>query len=167
MYATLSEITLQYGTTEIAQLLDDEDGNISPELLTAALNNEDLSSYTPDEISSINRALNRAEQIITQQAHFIDASVGRRYPVPLSDSNARATPVQVCCMALVRAALADDGDNISEQVAKDRDYWRGWLRDIATDKAVLPGLTVISSGNGSEQQCITQQPKSRINWSDY
>lgn len=167
MYATLSEIALQYGMTEIAQLLDDEEGNITPDLLKAALNNDDLSSYTPDEISAINRALTRADQVITQQARFIDASIGRRYPVPLSDDNARATAVQTCCMALSRAALADDGDNISDQVTKDRDYWRGWLRDIATDKAILPGLTVISSGNGSEHQRIAKKPTSGINWENY
>ncbi|MGH1429760.1 MAG: phage protein Gp36 family protein [Neptuniibacter sp.] len=165
MYATVQEMTLQYGLNEIAQLLDDEEGNISSELLQAELDG-DASSFTAEEQAAITRALNRADQIIQQQMNFIDSRISR-YPVPLNDSKARTTPVHTCCMALARAALADDGTNLSEQVSKDRDFWRTWLRDIASGKAVLPGLTPISLGSGTQQQRLSGEVKSSVDWGAY
>lgn len=166
MYANLSEITLQYGMTEIAQLMDDEEGNIVSDLLRDALAG-DTSAWSTEEQSSISQAINRAEQIIQQQMMFIDSRISSRYPVPLSDSNARATPVHICCMALVRAALADDATNLAEQVATERDYWRTWLRDVSNGKALLPGITAVSDGSGTRQQRLSAQVKSNVDWERY
>lgn len=168
MYVTLNELVLLHGTVEIAQLMDDEDGNISAPLLTAALAG-DVSQYSNDEQAAISRAVQRAEQIIAQQMAFIDSQIGKQYAVPLDDKTARATPVQIACTAFVRAALGDDGDNISEQVSKERDYWRSWCRDIANGKTILPGVTAISAGSasGTEQRRLTAQPSSDIDWGSY
>lgn len=165
MYATVQEMTLQYGLTEIAQLLDDEEGNISPTLLQAAMDG-DSTAYTQEEQDAMTRALSRADQIIQQQMTFIDSRISR-YPVPLSDSNARTTPVHACCMALARAAFADDGTNLSESVAKDRDYWRQWLRDVASGKAVLPGISPVQSSSGTPQQRLSGEMDSSVDWSKY
>lgn len=166
MYATIAELATQYGLTEVAQLMDDEEGNISAALLQAALDG-DTSSYTADEQAAIARAMARADAIISQQQALIDASVAQRYSVPLSDSDARATPVHSCCLALARAGLADDGDNIGEQMAKDRDYWRTWLRDLAKGQLTLPGISVISAGGNTPRQRLTGVARSNVEWSDY
>ncbi|MGI1671988.1 MAG: DUF1320 domain-containing protein [Neptuniibacter sp.] len=165
MYATVQEMTLQYGLTEIAQLLDDEEGNISNELLQAAIDG-DTSSFSTEEQAAITRALSRADAIIQQQMAFIDSRISR-YPIPLSESNARSTPVHSCCMALARAGFADDSTNLSEQVAKDRDYWREWLRDISSGKAVLPGISAVSNSSGTQQQRLSGALKSSVDWERY
>jgi len=160
MYATVSELVNQYGVTEITQLLDDEEGNVTAAVLTAVLNDEDTSAYTAEEVAATVRGISRADGIIAQCGNIIDASIGRHYPVPLTDTQARATAVHTCCLSLARAMLADDGDNLSDSMAKDRERWMIWLRDVSTQKAILPGISPVATNSGNRSQRLTAKPAS-------
>ncbi len=165
MYATLSDLIAQYGLTEISQLLADEDGLVSASLLEAYVIG-DTSTFDADEVGAINRAVARAESNLTQASRIIDSSVGARYPVPLTYEQAIATAVQPCCLALARASLADDGDNMGENTRKDRDHWREWLGKVATGRMIIPGLSPVASA-GVTQRRLTAVPRSHVDWMDY
>lgn len=165
MYATLSDLIAQYGLTELSQLLADEEGLVSAALLEAYING-DVSAFDADEVGAINRAAARAESNLTQASRIIDSSVGSRYPVPLTYEQAAATAVQPCCLALARASLADDGDNMGENTRKDRDHWREWLGKVAMGRMVIPGLSPVASA-GVAQKRQGAAPRSTVDWSAY
>lgn len=161
MYCSVAELAQQYGVREIAQLLEDEEAeSIDSALLNAILTSSDTSSWSQDQISRTARGVSRAESIIQRCERIIDASAGKHYPVPLSDDQARTTAVHSCCQALARAMLADDGDNLSEQMSKDRERWMIWLRDLASQKVILPGISPIAANSGQRAQRLTAKPRS-------
>ena len=167
MYATLNDLVTQYGAAEMAQLLD-VDGNISAELLLAALAGN-LDDFSAEERAAIAQAQNRTDTIIQQQSVFINGSIGIRYSVPLDIATAKATAVHACCMALSRAAISDDGDHVSEAVINDRNYWRSWCKDVANGKAILPGVAAISHGvaDGTENKRRSAPVRSGVDWTHY
>ncbi len=166
MYATVQALALAFGTRELSQLLCDEQGLVSEPLLSDALNEIPLDGYTTEEQAAIQRALLRANTVLDRQSVFINGHLTGRYPLPLPLSASTSTPLQECCLALTRAALSDDGDNLSELVAEERKFWRKWLKDIETGKALLQGVNPTSLG-GAEQQRLTGQASSAINWNNY
>lgn len=155
MYATVTDLLLRYGADEIVELLADEAGDLTIEVLKAVMNKENTSAFSDGEIAAASNAFDRMLAVLEQASREIDSYVGTRYGVPLEQSKIVATPVQRCCLALARADLADDGDNLSEGLEKDRDHWRGWLLKVSTGKATLPNLTALSTGGGNKQRRLT------------
>lgn len=165
-YATLQQLCEAYGFGDIAELLCDENALITEALLRDAVAEQDLASYSSEEQTAVLDALIRANQILNRQSVFIDSKLANNYHLPLPDSARDNTPVVECCLALARAALADDGDNLSETLTAERKHWRNWLNDLAAGRAVLPGVARIASG-GARQQRKTAAVSSSVDWSAY
>ena len=162
-YATLQELVDAFGAVELQQLLCDEDRLLTEALFRAALA-DDTSAYSQVEQDVATAALARANAALQKQTNFIDGKIMGRYQLPLiTPAN---TSVGECCLALTRAALADDGDNISTTIKEERKHWRDWLREVAQGSAFLPGEVVAGSG-GSVQQRKTGTICSGIDWATH
>ncbi len=165
-YALFEQLTEAYGWTEVSQLLEDEEGLVSEALLKDVFLEADLSAYAAENIAAANTALLRANNALLKQSHYIDSKVAAKYSLPLPAAAEDTTPLKECCLALTRAALADDGDNLSTTMKEERKHWREWLNDIAIGKAFLPGVAYTSEG-GSINRRITSKPCSSVDLNRY
>lgn len=163
MYATLQDLVNKYGTNELAELLCDEQQFVTSSLLTAHLGG-DVSQWSQPEQDAIARAALRAESSLRNQSDFIDAALGSRYHLPLLNPNYGA--LVDCCLALTRADLSDDGDNITTTVKEERDYWRKWLDRIADGKNSLPGEQTDAAAASVGQHHVGKLPSS-VQWESY
>lgn len=162
-YATLAQLVERYGLQELADLLCDEQQLVTDELLKAHLD-EDVTDWSDDEQAVIAIAALRAANALAQQTALIDSKISTRYLLPLTSP--ASLPVVECCLALTRAALADDGDNLSTTIKEERKHWRTWLDQVASGDAVLPGETAIGTG-GAAHRRHTGTMQSGINWESY
>lgn len=165
-YATAQELVEAYGLGEVADLLADENGHITPALLSDALAELPLDGYTNEEQDAVEAALNRLQRVLERQSQYIDSKLAQRYELPLPAEAQQSTPVAECCLALTRAALADDGDNLSTTMKDERKHWREWLDEIANGKAALPGVDAIATG-GTPNRRLTAAAPSAIDWNSY
>jgi phage gp36-like protein len=168
-YATAQQLAQQYGVEEISQLVSDEESLVSEQMLSDALAGNSLTGYTTDEQAAIARAMNRINQVLAMQSNFMDSRLALRYalPLPFTTDQVNASPLLECCLALSRAALSDDDENMTTLVEKERDYWRDWLSDIAKAKAIIPGLVITQSQDGVVNRHITGQAKTRVDWCEF
>lgn len=166
-YATAQQLVDQYGLDEISQLLSDEEYIISATLLAEELAGVPIED--DDEAAAVERAFRRLGQVFKAQSSFIDSKIGQRYslPLPMTEEAINATPILECCLALSRASLCDDDDNMTDDIKADRKFWRDWLDQIANGKAIIPGITVTQNSSGAVQQRLTGQARSNINWSAF
>jgi len=162
-YITLEQLIERFGLTEISQLLQDEQDIVTDELLSNILNGE-ASSYSEQEVKATESAIARAETIIQRISDFMDSKFRARYTLPLQ--NPEQGNVVECCLALSRAALADDQTQVSKKVIAERDHWREWLKDVSNGKALLHEDRV-GKIKGEEKTYPTRRPKSRVNWANY
>ncbi len=163
MYATVAQLVERFGLNELAELLCDEEQLVTDALLQAHLDG-DVSGYSAEEQSAIAAAIQRAENALSKQSVYIDSKIASRYSLPLNDP--AALPVGECCLALTRAALTDDGTNISTKIKEERKHWRDWLDQLAKCDAVLPGENAVGTGgavNGRHVGCM----QSGIDWGTY
>jgi len=163
-YATLEQLIEAYGIAEVSQLLCDEESLVTESLLNDIIASGNLSAYSQQEQDAIAKAVARAETILERQTVFIDSKISGRYRLPLKDAD--GSPVIECCLALTRAALADDGANISKRVIEERDHWRKWLNDVQKGHAHLLNEDA-RKASGSESRRLTARPKSAIEWGTY
>ena len=162
-YATINQLIEAYGHAEVAELLCDEEQLVTETTLQAKVD-DDITGLSAEEQTAINTAWARGENILARQSVFIDSKIGIRFTLPLSDPS--ATPVVECCLALSRAALADDGDNISTTIKEERKHWRAWLNDIASGNALLTGETQGSIGGTVNGHHCAPIP-SAVDWDSY
>lgn len=165
-YATIEQLTEKFGWTEISQLLADEEGLVTEALLKDIVAQADLGEYSQDQVNAGNAALLRVERALDKESHYMDSKLVAAYSLPLPASAQESAPLEDCCLALTRAALADDGDNVSTTMKEERKHWREWLNDIASGKAFLPGVSR-TSDSGSVNQRLTGKPCSSVDWSKY
>lgn len=165
-YATLEQLMESFGWTEISQLLEDEQGLVTEALLKNLVTQADLGEYGPEQIEEGEAALLRVTRALDKQSNFMDSKLAAAYALPLPTNARETAPLEDCCLALTRAALSDDGDNLSTTMKEERKYWRSWLDEIATGKAWLPGVSRTSE-NGSESRRQASQPRSSVDWSCY
>ncbi len=162
-YATLEQLIEHFGLEEITQLLADEHDLLTEELLLAMLN-DSTSSYSSQEVQAAQGAVDRADVVIERISDFMDSNFSARHILPLD--NPEQGNVVECCLALSRAALADDGTNTAKKVTEERDHWRQWLKDVSTGKAFL-----LEDRNhktqGAAQRFHTRRPKSLLDGSGY
>ena len=162
-YTTLQSLVDTYGIAEVAALLCDEDRLVTEDLLRDKLA-ADVGTYSAPEQEAIAAAVVRAENALARQSIFIDSKIAARYTLPLTD--AASTPVVECCLALTRAALADDGDNITKTIKEERAHWRSWLKQVVDGSALLPG-EVAGNQSGVVSQRQTGAMCSGLDWDSY
>ncbi len=166
MYATAQDLLMHIGSRELSRLLLDDNRRLQPQHIEAAING-DTSEYSQDEQNAAATALDRAENVLNAQCAYMDGYIGKRYELPLSESDKAIAPqLQSCCIALVRSALADDNSLSTEQIQEQRKYWNRWLNQISEGKTLLP-FTQVSSGTGTEQKRLSGKMHSSIDWGDY
>ena len=166
MYATLQQLCNQYGYREIAELLCDEEGLLTQDMLIEAVAGDDLSLYTSAEQAAITAAVERANDAITRQGAYMNSKIGARYQLPLPAGAIADSPLEECCLALTRAYLADDADNSSQMIDGARTRWIKWLTDLAKDQTVIPGATRLGTG-GTDNTYRTAKPASAVNFENY
>ena len=162
-YATLLQLIEAYGHSEVTELLCDEEQLVTEIVLQAKVD-DDISGLTTEEQAAVNAAWARAENVLSRQSIFIDSKIGIRYNLPLAAPE--STPVGECCLGLTRAALADDGDNISTTIKEERKHWRAWLDDVGSGKALLTGETQGSIGGTTNGRHVADIPTSVV-WNCY
>lgn len=162
-YATTGQFVDAYGLRELADLLRDEEALVSEDLLRDALAG-DVTAWSQAEQDAVARALARATTAFARQSNFIDSHLMARYALPLLSPE--TTPVVECCLALTRAALAEDGDNISTTVKEERKHWRDWLKQVASGEAFLPGETAVGEG-GADLKRHAGRMSSALDWEVY
>jgi phage gp36-like protein len=165
-YATLTQLAERYGWTELTQLLVDEEDLVTESLLKDVVNLADLSSYTQAEIDAADVAIARVGDLTHKNSLLMDGKFLSVYALPLPNDTDVQKSVEDCCLALSRAALADDGDNLTKTMKEDRKYWREWLNEIAAGKSHLPGVTRVGI-EGATQQRLTSGGRTATDLSDY
>lgn len=165
-YATLAELCRQYGYREISQLLGDESDLLTEDMLLEAVAGDDLSQYSNSEQVAIEAAVERAEDALEQQSNFMDSLIGVRYQLPLPVEAVAISPLRECCLALSRAYLADDADNLSETIDAARQRWTKWLNDLARDNAIIQNAPRVSAG-ASDSGFLTSPIPARTDLSSY
>lgn len=162
-YATLQQLVDKFGLRELAQLLCDEERLVTDDLLRDKLAG-DVSAWSQEEQDAITTAELRAAAALDRVSDLIDSAIGSRYNLPLT--NPAYGPIVDCCLALSRAELSEDGDNISTTVKEERTYWRKWLERIENGKKILPGETQQGvSGHEQGRHCGTMP--SSVDWEAY
>lgn len=138
-YATPQRFIESYGLDETVQLLADEEGLLTAQLLKDALAGSWTGSPTQEERDAATAAVARFTRKLTTQSNFMDGYLRPAVVLPLSPQDANAGTLEECCLALTRCALSDDADNSTEQATSCCKDWRAWLRDVSTGKAKLAG----------------------------
>lgn len=134
-YATPTQVIAEYGLTELAQLLADEQGLLTELLLTDAIAVAAGGLWTGSpsalEIAAAQTALARFNRKLETTSNFMDGFLRNAVTLPLAAGDANAGTLNECCMALVRAGLSDDPDNATERMDERAATWRTWLKDVA------------------------------------
>lgn len=161
-YATPEQFIQSYGLEETVQLLADEEKLLTVQLLKDALAGSWTGSPTQDEQDAALAAVARFNRKLETQSNMMDGYLRPAVMLPLSPQDANAGTLEECCLALVRCALSDDSDNMTEQMAGCCKDWRAWLRDIANGKVKLAGAggEVVPQSGGTR----TGRTKSNYQW---
>ena len=165
-YATAVDLIEANGLQEFYELLSDEEGLITMQLVSDAVAGSPLDSYTAEQIAAVTAASQRADNVLERQSSIMNGALAARYALPLSAEAETANgALQECCIALTRAALADDGDNLATRMEKERDYWRAWLKALRDGTERLVGVEPISAGGTSQR--LTSPAPSAVDWNTY
>lgn len=165
-YAAVVDLIEAYGLQELYELLSDENGLITAQLVSDAVAGSPLDDYTADQIDAVTAALARAANVLERQSSVMNGALASRYALPLdADAEDANGALFECCLALTRAALADDGDNVSTTMKEERSYWRDWLKRIERGETRLVNVEPISAG-GTNQRLTAPAP-SDVNWTTY
>lgn len=142
-YTTPTAYLQRFGADEAAQLLADEEQQLTTQLLRDAIAVAGGGSWTgtpsPEEQAAAQAALARLQRQIEIVSNFMDGYLRPAVALPLPAGDANAGTLDECCCALVRGGICDDTDNSTERIDKACDQWRAWLRDVSTGKTVLAG----------------------------
>lgn len=161
-YATPERFIESYGLDETVQLLADEEGLLTAQLLKDALAGSWTGTPSQDERDAATAALSRFTRKLETQSNFMDGYLRPAVVLPLSPGDANAGTLEECCLALTRCALTDDSDNSTEQSDSCCKRWNSWLRDVSQGKAKLAG----ENGQAVPQSGGTRvgQTVSRYDW---
>jgi phage gp36-like protein len=134
-YATPQQVIADYGLKEITQLLADEQGLLTEQLLLDALGLAagGLWSGEPSEAETAAalEAAARLDRKLDTASNFMDGFLRTAVTLPLAAGDANAGTLNECCMALTRCGLSDDPDNATERMDALAATWRTWLKDVS------------------------------------
>lgn len=144
MYATVTQLLQRYNADEIAQRADQRIPRLlTGEMLAIAAEGGDLSSYTDEERAATLAALALVERTLQDARQTIDAYVGGRYQLPLTQ--APEVLERIACQ-LARYSLYDD--RATEQIKVLRDDSIKFLEQIAMGRIQL-GVTALNAAPAS------------------
>lgn len=164
-YATPQQVIQNYGLKEITQLLTDEQGLLTEQLLTDAIAGVWTGAPSAEEQAAAQEALARFMRKIETVSNFMDSYLQRAVTLPLAADDANIGVLNECCMALVRCGLSDDPDNATDRMDECCDQKRAWLKDVAkgTAQLVKPDGETLST----KSRVRSGQAFSRYNWSGH
>lgn len=144
MYATATQLLERYNADEIAQRADQRIPRlVTGDMLKIAASGGDLSGFTPDEQAAALAALALVERTLHDARQTIDAYVGSRYQLPLTQ--APEVLERIACQ-LARYGLYDD--RATEQIKALRDDSIKFLEQIASGRIQL-GVTALNAAPAS------------------
>ncbi|MGL4709438.1 MAG: gp436 family protein [Aeromonas veronii] len=144
MYATALQLLQRYQADEIAQRADQRIPRlVTGEMLAIAADGGDLSGFAEDERVATLAALALVKRVLQDARQTIDAYVGSRYKLPLTQ--APDVLERIACQ-LARYGLYDD--RATDQIKALRDDSIKFLEQIATGRIQL-GVTALNAAPAS------------------
>lgn len=144
MYATATQLLARYNADEIAQRADQRIPRlVTGDMLTSAATGGDLSAFTAEEQAATLAAIALIERTLQDARQTIDAYVGSRYQLPLTQ--APDVLERIACQ-LARYGLYDD--RATDQIKALRDDSIKFLEQIATGRIQL-GVTALNAAPAS------------------
>lgn len=162
LYATPQQVIQNFGLKEITQLLTDEQGLLTEQLLTDAIAGAWTGAPTQEEIDAAEAALARFDRKIATTSNMMDSFLRKAVTLPLSADDANIGTLNECCMALVRCALADDPDNSTERADECCARWMAWLKDVA--RGIVELVKPSGEALPGKSRIRTGQAVSGFNW---
>lgn len=117
---------------------------------------------TPPERVVAMAAHERLVRKLGNVCNFMDGYLRAAVTLPLPPGDANIGTLETCCLALLRDDLANDADLSQELIVKRAEFWRKWLRDVAS-KTVALVSTDGTTPSGSNR-IIHGQAKSSFDW---
>ena len=140
-YSTPTAYLSRFGLTEAAELLADEQRELTPELLQAAIANAAGTAWPPSITTELQTvalaALARLQRALQTSSSFMDGYLRAAMRLPLAPGDAIAGTLEECCLALTRCNLADDCDNATDRADRACEQWRAWLLDVSRGRVQL------------------------------
>ncbi len=135
-YATPQNLLDWFDAQELAQLATPKRYPvIDAVLLELTVSGGDRSAYTAQEIEAADAALASIAGALDASDAIIDSYVGKRYQLPLSQTQIDASPLPRYSGDLARYQLTDDQE--VETITKRYDRALRWLRDLANGSASI------------------------------
>ncbi len=161
-YTTPTNMAQAFGLEELVQMLADEERLLTAQLLKDAIAGTWTGTPTAEEQAAAQAALARLVKTIGNNSNLMDGYLRAKLQLPLSPADANAGTLEDCCNALVRYALRDDAENMTDLVDARRKHWMAWLRDVADGRTLLAGAggQAVPMAGGVK----TGQPKSAYPW---
>jgi phage gp36-like protein len=168
-YATPQQVIQEYGLKEVTQLLTDEQGLLTEQLLLDAVAVAAGGAWTgaPSQADkdAANAALARFNRKLVTVSSFMDGFLRSAVTLPLSADDANSGTLNECCMALARCGLADDPDNATELMLSGCDTWRAWLKDVA--RGVVQLVNPVGETLPAKRRVRTGQAASGFDWASH
>lgn len=137
-YATPALYINRYGLAETLQMLADEQGLLTEQLLLDVLAGTWTGSPSAAEQAAATAALARLQRELAVSSNMIDGYLRTGGVVlPLPAGHADSGTLEACCLDLTRCGLADDSDNATDRMDARCGTWRAWLKDVAAGRASL------------------------------
>lgn len=146
MYASVEQYIQEYGLIEAVQLLNDEDNELTLQLLKDWLDNR-TSGHTAEQTKVLAAVITRLESMLEQQSQFMNGYLRQQVNLPLSTEQIAQTPIRTCCLELTRFQLADDCDNGTEAMQFRYKRWLVWLDSVSKGHLQLLDATSSSDAN--------------------
>ena len=151
-YCSPADYLAQFGASEAAMLLRDEQQLLEQAWLEALVRNDQTVLLTLDasQLAVVDGALARLNQALTESANLINGYLrSAGVALPLAAEQVTQTTLRTCNAELARCWLMDDSDNATELAEKRCEQQRAWLRDVAARKVALLPTQNDASGNGT------------------
>lgn len=159
---TSAAVIERIGTYELGNILAGRvEGDINTLALVALASSEDTSSFTAEELTVAQAALDRVALAIDAATRLINGYVAKRHPNGLSQSQVDSSPLPDIALVLVKYELMvttdeDTRNNHKAAMAQLRDISSGAL-SLGADDPAKPSDTRIVVGSGN----------SRFEWDGY
>lgn len=135
-YATAADMLRYYGGRTLAYLAALEDPAVDEGLLMQlVIEAGDTGGYDPATLAAATEAVAHINQVLDDEAGYMDSILVERYTVPVTGATAvlRRPNADLARCALYAANVPDD-------LRARCEHWRAWLQSIAAGSATLPGV---------------------------
>jgi phage gp36-like protein len=166
-YCTARQYCDQFGLSEAAMLLQDEEHGLTQHMLNATVRDDAvlLADLNNIERATGAAALARLEDALAEMSVLIDGYLRAVITLPLTLEQIATTPLKTCCAELTRCYLMDDSDNVTDTAEKRCEVKRQWLRDVNAGRIKLfADESAASTSAGETRHGVG---KTLTNWRGY